>query len=105
MGMGSYFYGRRVTETLADRVIHIDPLEGLAASTVGATLVLLASFAALPVSTTHVVTGAITGVGLRTGVGAVQWHTVKVMAAAWLLTLPLSGLLGALAWILLRQVS
>jgi PiT family inorganic phosphate transporter len=100
MGLGSYFFGRRVTETLAERVTRIDPVEGLVASGVAATLVIAASFVALPVSTTHVTSGAIIGVGLGDGVQAVRWRTVSGMAAAWLITLPVSAALGAAVWLL-----
>ena len=72
MGAGSLIAGGRVTRTLAERVTDIDPLEGLAASAVAAALVLAASIVALPVSTTHVASGAIVGAGLRAGSGAVH---------------------------------
>ncbi len=98
MGAGSYLGGRRVTETLAERVTEIDPLEGLAASGVAAALVLVASFVALPVSTTHVASGAIVGAGLRSGRGAVRWSTVSSIIAAWAITLPASAVVSAAAW-------
>lgn len=98
MGAGSYLGGRRVTQTLAERVTDIDPLEGLAASAVSATLVLAASFLALPVSTTHVASGAIVGVGLRAGRGGVRWSTVSSMIAAWAITLPASAVVAAGTW-------
>ena len=97
MGVGGLVGGRRVTRTLAERVTDIDPLEGLAASAVAAGLVLAASIVALPVSTTHVASGAIVGVGLRSGARAVQWGTVRAMVLAWLVTLPVSALCAALA--------
>ena len=101
MGLGSYWYGRRVTNTLAERVTKIDPLEGLSASTVAASLVLLASFVALPVSTTHVSTGAIVGAGLRSGAQAIRWRTVSNLIAAWIITVPAAGLLAAAVWIVI----
>jgi PiT family inorganic phosphate transporter len=98
IGAGSLLSGRRVTETLAERVADIDPLEGLVASAVAAALVLAASCVALPVSTTHVASGAIVGVGLRAGSRGVQWPTVSSMIAAWLVTLPASAVFAAVAW-------
>lgn len=98
MGLGSYLYGRRVTTTLAERVTDIDPLEGLSASAVASALVLLASLAALPVSTTHVATGAIVGAGLRDGARAIEWRTVAEVVAAWLITLPVAALVAAGVW-------
>jgi PiT family inorganic phosphate transporter len=103
MAVGSFVYGRRVTRTLGERVTDVDPLEGLAASAVAAGLVLAASFVALPVSTTHVASGAIVGVGLRSGSQGVHWGTVRSMVTAWLITLPVSAGAAATAWILIRQ--
>lgn len=103
MGAGSYLYGRRVTTTLAERVTRIDPLEGLAASAVASGLVLLASFVALPVSTTHVSMGAIVGARLRRGRQGVRWRTVGGIVAAWVMTLPVAALLGAAAWVVVGR--
>lgn len=98
MGAGSLIAGRRVTRTLAERVTTVAPLEGLAASGVAAALVLAASFVALPVSTTHVATGAIVGAGLGAGGDSVRWHTVSGLVAAWVITLPASAAVSATAW-------
>ena len=98
MGAGSLLAGRRVTRTLAERVTEVDPLEGLAASAVAAALVLTASFIALPVSTTHVATGAIVGAGLGSGGRAVRWNTVSSLIAAWIVTLPASAAVSATVW-------
>jgi inorganic phosphate transporter, PiT family len=98
MAGGSLLNGRKVTRTLAEKITSIDPLEGLVASGVAAALVLLASVFALPVSTTHVASGAIVGVGLRAGTVGVRWNIVSGMAAAWLITLPVSGLVSAATW-------
>jgi inorganic phosphate transporter, PiT family len=76
-------------------------LEGLSASAVASVLVLLASAFALPVSTTHVSTGAIVGAGLRGGVTGIDWRVLGGLILAWLVTLPVSGLLGAALWRLL----
>ena len=98
MAAGGIFAGRRVTRTLAERVTDVDPLEGLAASAVAAVLVLTAGFSALPVSTTHVATGALVGAGLRGGAGAIRWNTVAGLVAAWFVTLPVSAGVSAAAW-------
>lgn len=98
MGAGSYLYGRRVTNTLAEKVMKIDRLEGLSASVVASTLVLLASFFALPVSTTHVSTGAIVGAGLSDRTRAIHWDTVRNVALAWIVTLPAAALIAAVSW-------
>ncbi len=103
MGLGSFVTGQRVTETLAEKITDIDPLEGLAASAVAFAIVLSASLVALPVSTTHVASGAIIGAGLRAGTRAVEWRPVSKMVAAWLVTLPLSAVLAAMTWWVLTR--
>jgi PiT family inorganic phosphate transporter len=101
MTAGSFIAGLRVSRTLAERVVHMDADSGLAGSLVSAGLVLAASFYVLPVSTTHVATGAIVGAGLRQGGGAVEWRTVGGLIAAWVVTLPIAAAFGAVAvWML-----
>ncbi len=98
MGAGSLIAGFRVTRTLAEKVTSIEPANGFAANLVTALLVGVASRFALPVSTTHVSTGAIVGVGLSREAGDVRWKTVNEMLLAWVVTLPASGILAALAY-------
>lgn len=101
MTIGSYAAGLRVTRTLGERVVHMDQDTGLAAALVAAGLVMAASFYTLPVSTTHVSTGAIVGAGLRQGRGAVEWRRVGSLVGAWVGTLPITAALaGAAAWLL-----
>jgi PiT family inorganic phosphate transporter len=98
MGAGSLVAGFRVTETLARKVTRMSPTEGFAANAVTTLLVGLASWAALPVSTTHVSSGAIIGIGLHRGARSVEWRTVRDMGLAWLVTLPVAALAGAAAF-------
>jgi PiT family inorganic phosphate transporter len=99
MGLGSFLAGRRVTETLAGKVTRISPDDGLAANLVTSALVGLASFMAAPVSTTHVSTGAIVGIGLHGH--QVRWKLVRELLLAWLVTLPAGAALAAGAYLLL----
>jgi PiT family inorganic phosphate transporter len=101
MTIGSYAAGLRVTRTLGERIVHMDQDTGLAASLVAAALVMTASFYALPVSTTHVSTGAIIGAGVRQAHGAVAWRRVGSLVIAWVGTLPIAAALAAtVAWLL-----
>jgi PiT family inorganic phosphate transporter len=101
MTLGGYFAGMAVTKTLGERVVKMDQDTGLAAALVAAGLVLAASFYSIPVSTTHVSTGAIVGAGLRQATRAVDWTSVRSLVVAWIGTLPLAAALGALAaWLL-----
>jgi PiT family inorganic phosphate transporter len=101
MAAGSLLSGFRVVETLAAKVTPMSPAEGFAANLVTTLLVGAASFAALPVSTTHVSTGAIVGIGLRRGPGFLRWATVGELAVAWVVTIPVAGLIAAGALALL----
>lgn len=105
MTAGSYAAGLRVTRTLGERVVHMDRDTGLAAAFVAAGLVMTASFYTVPVSTTHVSTGAIIGAGLRQGQGAVQWRRVGSFVSAWLVTLPIAAALAGLVSWLIRPIS
>lgn len=102
MGAGSYVAGRLVTETLAGKVTTIRRDDGFAANLVTSALVGIASFYALPVSTTHISTGAITGVGVRKG--DVRWRMVRDMAVAWVVTLPIAGIIAGLAYVALSRL-
>jgi PiT family inorganic phosphate transporter len=97
MGAGSLIAGFRVTETLARKVTPMTPAEGFCANLVTTLLVGIASFVALPVSTTHVSSGAIIGVGLRGGGTGLRRGTVREMLFAWLVTLPVAALAGGAA--------
>lgn len=101
MGAGSLMAGFRVTRTLAEKVTPITAANGFAANAVTSLLVGLASRFALPVSTTHVASGAIVGAGLSTDRRAVRWKTVTEMLGAWLITLPVSALIAAAASVIL----
>lgn len=104
MTAGSYFGGLRVTRTLGERVVHMEQTTGLAAAMVAALLVLAASLYTLPVSTTHVSTGAIVGAGLRQNAGALEWGQLGRIATAWVVTLPVSAAVAALVmWTLITM--
>lgn len=104
MGVGSYLAGLRVTQVLAEKVTRMDHGEGLSANLTTSSLVMVSAVMGLPVSTTHVSSSAIIGIGLLKGVSAVRWPTVRDMVLAWVVTLPASGLLSALAYHLLTRL-
>jgi PiT family inorganic phosphate transporter len=102
MSLGSFLGGFRVTETLARKVTRIGHDDGLLANLTTSALVSAASFWALPVSTTHVSSGAIIGIGAESKESRLQWRTVREMLLAWLVTLPVAGLLAALVYVGVR---
>lgn len=104
MGLGSYIGGFRVTEVLAEKVTRMDHVEGLSANLTTSSLVLVSATMGLPVSTTHVSSSAIIGIGVRKGLGAVRWTTVLDMVLAWIVTLPVAAVLAALAYVVLSRL-
>jgi PiT family inorganic phosphate transporter len=101
MGIGSYWGGRRVTEVLAEKVTKMNHAEGLSANLATSSLVLLSGVLGLPVSTTHVSSSALIGVGLLKGTTDVRWLTVRDMVLAWIMTLPIAALFACLAYLML----
>jgi PiT family inorganic phosphate transporter len=101
MGLGSYFGGLRVTEVLAEKVTKMNHAEGLSANLTTSTLVLASGFLGLPVSTTHISSSAIIGIGLLKGWNNVRWTTVRDMVLAWIVTLPASALLACISYLIL----
>ena len=103
MGLGSYLGGLGVTEVLAEKIARMNHVEGLSANLTTSTLVLTSAVLGLPVSTTHVSSSAIIGIGVLRGFHDIRWSTVIDMILAWFVTLPVSGLLASLAFWLLAQ--
>lgn len=102
MAVGGMVSGRRVLETMASKLTPLPLPESLTASMTTAGLVCLASWNGMPVSTTHVSTGAIIGAGLKNDPKGVKWKKVRDIALSWVVTLPAAGLLAAAAqWLLL----
>ena len=104
MGLGSYFGGRRVTEVLAEKVTRMDHSEGLSANLTTSGLVLASGTLGLPVSTTHVSSSAIIGIGLLKGLNSVRWTTVRDMVLAWVVTLPASALFACIAYFIFSRI-
>ena len=98
MGLGSCLGGFRVTEVLAEKITRMDHVEGLSANLTTSSLVLVSATMGLPVSTTHVSSSAIIGIGLFKDPQSVRWTTVRDMVLAWIVTLPVAALLAALAY-------
>jgi PiT family inorganic phosphate transporter len=104
MGLGSYWGGLRVTQVLAEKVTRMNHVEGLSANLTTSSLVMISATLGLPVSTTHVSSSSIIGIGLLKGVHAVRWATVRNMVLAWIVTLPAAALIAALSYLILSRV-
>lgn len=90
-----------MTEVLAEKVTRMDHAEGLSANLTTSSLVLVSGALGLPVSTTHVSSSAIIGIGLLRGLNNVRWTTVRDMVLAWVVTLPAAGILACLTYLIL----
>ena len=97
MGIGTAVGGWRIIHTLGSRVTRLDPVHGFAAETGAATVIEVASRFGIPLSTTHTISTAIMGVGSARRLSAVHWNVAGEIAAAWLLTFPICGILGFLS--------
>ncbi len=104
MSLGTAAGGWRIIRTMGQRVVKLDPVHGFAAETTAATIILTASHFGMPVSTTHVISSAIMGVGSSDRLSAVRWGVAGNIVTAWVLTIPASGFVAWLAWELLSRV-
>ena len=102
MALGTLFGGWRIVKTMGMGITRIKPTGGFCAQTSGAIALFLATSMGIPVSTTHTITGAIVGVGMSRRVSAVRWGLASRIVWAWVLTIPLSGLIAAIFWYLGR---
>ena len=98
MALGTLFGGWRIVKTMGQRITKLKPVGGFAAETGGAMSLFLASSLGIPVSTTHTITGSIIGVGSAQRTRAVRWGVAGNIVIAWIITIPASALLAALAW-------
>ncbi len=98
IGLGTYLGGWRVIRTLGKGLVEIEPPQGLAAEASSAAIILSSSAAGMALSTTHVATGSILGSGVGKTGAQVRWAVAGRMAVAWLITLPMAGLMGALTF-------
>lgn len=98
IGLGTMAGGKRIIKTMGVRIIKITPLQGFAAETGGALTILAASRLGVPVSTTHVISACIMGVGASKRVSAVRWGVAGNIVLAWILTIPCSACMAAIAW-------
>ena len=102
MAFGTMAGGWRIIKTMGGKIFKIEPINGFAADLNSSLVILTASSMGLPVSTTHVVSSSIMGVGTSKRIKAVRWGTARTIVTAWFLTIPLSGLVSALLYQLIH---
>ena len=104
ISLGTAAGGWRIIKTMGSRVVKLDPVHGFAAETTAATVIFTASQFGMPVSTTHVISSAIMGVGSSDRFKTVRWGVARSIVTAWVLTLPASATAAAIAYLLLSPI-
>ncbi len=102
MALGTAAGGWRIIKTMGHKILRMDPSQGFAAETSASLVILLASKLGIPVSTTHVISSSIFGVGIAKNKNAVRWAVARDMVFAWILTLPASAIMAMLTAYILR---
>ena len=102
--VGLATYGYKIMATVGEKITDLTPVSGFSAEFGAATTIVLASKLALPVSTTHTLVGAVIGVGLARKDKGVDWTVLRGIAASWIITVPLAGLISALIFVTLRAI-
>jgi PiT family inorganic phosphate transporter len=95
MAAGTYAGGWRIIRTLGTRIAKIDPAQGFAAQTACASILWVTAHLGYPVSTTHVISGSVMGSGAARGIHGVRWGVAGNIVVAWVITIPMAGLVGA----------
>jgi PiT family inorganic phosphate transporter len=104
LSLGTAVGGWRIMKTMGQRVAELEPVSGFAAETTAATILLGTAHFGMPVSTTHVISSAIMGVGSARGPRGVRWGVARSILLAWIITIPAAGIVAGLAWVVLNFV-
>jgi len=104
ISLGTAAGGWRIIKTMGSKVVKLDPVHGFAAETTAATVIFTASQFGMPVSTTHVISSAIIGVGSSDRFKSVRWSVARSIVTAWVLTLPASAAAAAIAYLILSPI-
>lgn len=104
IGLGTMMGGWRIIKTMGQKIAKLKPFEGVCAETAGSLALFGATELGIPVSTTHTITGAIMGTGLRKGIQSVKWTVTAKILWAWILTIPISAVIGMLVYLVLNLI-
>lgn len=104
ISLGTFMGGWRIVKTMAQKITKLRPYQGFCAETSGG--IVLASMAAfgIPVSTTHVISSSIMGVGATDKLSAVRWGIARKIVGAWILTIPMTALISAIVFLIIKQI-
>jgi inorganic phosphate transporter, PiT family len=101
MGLGTSVGGWKIIKTVGGKIMKIRPINGVAADLTGAAVIFGASFLHVPVSTTHVISSGILGVGSAHRIKGVKWNTAQRMLITWVITLPITALIAGISYLIL----
>ncbi|MFN8209434.1 MAG: inorganic phosphate transporter [Bacteroidales bacterium] len=104
IAFGTLFGGWRIVKTMGQRITKLKPFEGFCAESAGALTLFGATHFGIPVSTTHTITGSIIGVGATKGLSSVKWGVTTKIFWAWILTIPVSAIIGAIMYYILNWI-
>ncbi|HET9756047.1 MAG TPA: inorganic phosphate transporter [Candidatus Limnocylindrales bacterium] len=104
LSLGTAVGGWRIMRTMGHRVVELEPVHGFAAETTAATVLLTTAHLGMPVSTTHVISSAIMGVGSARGPKGVRWGVARRILLAWVITIPAAGMFAAFTWFILHTI-
>jgi len=104
ISLGTAVGGWRIMHTMGQRVVKLEPVHGFAAETTAATVLLGTASLGMPVSTTHVISSAIMGVGTSKGIRGVRWGVARMILLAWFITIPFAAIAGGLAWVIIHTL-
>jgi PiT family inorganic phosphate transporter len=105
IAIGTLTGGWRIVKTMGQKITQLRPIDGFCAETSAATSIFLSTHWGIPVSTTHVITGAISGVGAVRRLSAVRWGVTLRIVWAWIFTIPVSALIAAAIYSLIRLIT
>ncbi|RFT15736.1 MAG: putative low-affinity inorganic phosphate transporter [Candidatus Saccharicenans subterraneus] len=95
IALGTLSGGWRIVKTMGQKIVRLRPIDGFCAETASAVSIFMATHLGIPVSTTHVITGAVTGVGAARSISSVKWQVTLRIVWAWIFTIPMSALIAA----------
>jgi PiT family inorganic phosphate transporter len=104
LSLGTAVGGWRIMRTMGHRVVELEPVHGFAAETTAATVLIATAHFGMPVSTTHVISSAIMGVGSARGPKGVRWGVARRILLAWVITIPATALVAGVTWFVLHTV-
>jgi inorganic phosphate transporter, PiT family len=104
MGLGTLVGGWRIVKTMGSKITKLNPFGGFCAESAASLTLFATAYAGIPVSTTHTITGAIVGYGSMGRLSAVRWGVAGNIVWAWILTIPITGAIGALTYIVASRI-